>query len=268
MAPGAVLAFIACLPLILVLFRSSLLGRIPNYEKVLEMGKQYRITNWSLFWKCVYVLGIVLLGFLLHPLHHLDPGWFALFGGTVLCVASDRQEVEEVLHLVELDTLLFLAALFIVVEAAAQVGLIDAIGGIFALLFGATTLAARRAVAVTVILWVSAIASALLDNVPYTIAMVPVIEFLAYGNLGLPLPLMAWALGFGACLGGNGSLIAASVNIVGASMLDRAGHAMSFKRWLKAGVPVTVVSVAVVNAYMLLRYCLPGSSEYPMTPIV
>jgi Na+/H+ antiporter NhaD/arsenite permease-like protein len=268
MAPGAVLAFIACLPVILLLFRTALLGRIPNYEKVLDMANQYRITNWSLFWKCTYVLGMVLVGFLLHPLHHLDPAWLAVFGAVVLCVCSDKDDVEEVLHLVEWDTLTFLAALFIVVEAAVQVGLINEIGGIFAAVFGATPLAARKAVAVTLIIWVSAIASALMDNIPFTLAFVPILEYLAYANLGLPLPLMAWALGFGACLGGNGSLLAAGVNIVGASMLDRAGHPMSFKRWLRPGVPVTIVSVTVANAYMLLRYCLPSSKEYPLTPIV
>ena len=110
-------------------------------------------------------------------------------------------------------------------------------------------------------------ATALLDNVPFTVAMVPVIEVLAAANLGLPLPLLAWALAFGACLGGNATLIGASANIVAATLLDRSGYPMSFVRWLKGGVPVTLLSVAVVNVYMLLRYCLPGSKEYPPTPI-
>ena len=106
------------------------------------------------------------------------------------------------------------------------------------------------------------------NNVPFTITMVPVIEFLAASNLGLPLPLLAWALAFGACYGGNGTLVGASANIVGASILDRSGHPMTFVTWLKAGAPVMVLSVAVANVYMLLRYCLPGSTEYPPTPIV
>lgn len=97
--------------------------------------------------------------------------------------------------------------------------------------------------------------------------MVPVIEYLASSNLGLPLPLLAWALAFGACFGGNATMVAAGANIVASTMLDRAGYPMSFVRWLKGGVPVAALTLAVANAYMLLRYCLPGSTEYPPTPI-
>jgi Na+/H+ antiporter NhaD/arsenite permease-like protein len=98
--------------------------------------------------------------------------------------------------------------------------------------------------------------------------MIPVIELLAASNLGLPLPLLAWALAFGACFGGNATLIGASANIVGATLLDRSGYPMSFVRWLKGGVPVTLLSLVVANAYLLLRYCLPNSTEYPPTPIL
>jgi hypothetical protein len=110
--------------------------------------------------------------------------------------------------------------------------------------------------------------TALLDNVPCTLVMVPVIEFLAFSNLGLPLPLLAWTLGFGACFGGNGTLIGASANIVSASILERSGYPMPYVAWLRRGVPITLLSVVVANAYLLLRYCLPGSTEYPPTPIV
>ena len=86
--------------------------------------------------------------------------------------------------------------------------------------------------------------------------MIPVIEALAAESGGqLSLPILAWALSFGACFGGNGTIIGASANIVTAALAEKRGHKISFMLWLKAGVPATIASVAVVNAYMLLRYC-------------
>jgi len=264
-----------------------------------------------------------------------SPAWFAIIGATVLCISSDRLDVEELMHLVEWDMLIFFAALFCMVEGAIEVGLIDMIGGFLAGIIRAAPPEARRIVAIQILLWLSTIISgecarkiwscslvggdavaeagrerhnknkspapkqkhepklasltprpglapappspkkqqhqqraALLDNVPCTLVMVPVIEYLAANNLGLPLPLLAWALAFGACYGGNGTLIGASANIVGSSILDRSGYPMGYLRWLRWGVPVTLASVVVANAYMLLRYCLPGSTEYPPTPIL
>lgn len=90
--------------------------------------------------------------------------------------------------------------------------------------------------------------------VPYTITLIPVVKDLGAAGLGLPLRTLVWALSFGACLGGNGTLIGASANIVTAGLANRAGYKISFMYWLKLGMPAMVVSVAVVNAYMLARY--------------
>ena len=153
--------------------------------------------------------------------------------------------------------LLFFAAQFVMVEAAVEIGLIDMIGGWLQLIIRAAPPASRQIVAIEILLWASAVISGILDNIPYTITMVPVIEYLAAAGLGLDLEILAWALAFGACFGGNATLIGASANIVTATMLDRQGYTMSFVKWMYGGVPVTIVTVAVANVYMLLRYCLP-----------
>lgn len=256
MAPGVIMAAVACVPLILWLFRKTLLGPIQKYDEILEEVQAFRITDWDLFAKCSYVTGAVLIGFLLHPVHHVDPAWFAVLGAVVLCVCDSPMEVEKVVHTVEWDMLLFFAAMFIMIEASAEIGMISMIGGWLESAIRATPPASRTIVAIQILLWVSAVISGVLDNIPYTITMVPVIEYLAFAGLGLDLATLAWALNFGACFGGNATLIGASANIVTATLAERAGEKITFVGWLKPGIPVVIVSVAMADVWMLLRFCL------------
>lgn len=196
------------------------------------------------------------VGFLLHPVHHVDPAWFAVLGAVVLCVCDSPMEVEKVVHTVEWDMLLFFAAMFIMIEASAEIGMISMIGGWLESAIRATPPASRTIVAIQILLWVSAVISGVLDNIPYTITMVPVIEYLAFAGLGLDLATLAWALNFGACFGGNATLIGASANIVTATLAERAGEKITFVGWLKPGIPVVIVSVAMADVWMLLRFCL------------
>jgi Na+/H+ antiporter NhaD/arsenite permease-like protein len=171
----------------------------------------------------------------------------------VLCIAVAPMEVDEVMHAVEWDMLLFFAGQFVMVEAASEIGLINMVAGWLEAAIRAAPPSARLLVAVEILLWASAFISGILDNIPYTITMVPVIELLAAAGLGLPIKTLAWALAFGACFGGNATLIGASANIVTASLLDRSGHRCTFLSWLKAGIPMTLLTVGIANVYML-RY--------------
>lgn len=256
MAPGVLMAAVACIPLILFLYRHTLVPPIQRYQAMLEEVKSFRITDWDLFAKSAYVTLVVLIGFLLHPIHHVDPAWFAVLGAIVLCVCDAPMEVERVVHTVEWDMLLFFASMFVMIEASAEVGMISMIAGWLESAIKSAPEGSRLIIAIQILLWVSAVISGVLDNIPYTIVMVPVIEYLAFAGLGLELPTLAWALNFGACFGGNATLIGASANIVTATLAERAGHHITFFKWLKTGVPVTIVSVAMADIWMILRFCL------------
>ena len=110
-------------------------------------------------------------------------------------------------------------------------------------------------IAITLLLWVSSIASSILDNIPYTATLIPVIEFLSESLPDtLPIEILAWALSFGACLGGNGTLLGASANIVNAGISANKGYEISFLNFLYPGMLCMLLTVAISNIYMLVRY--------------
>ena len=155
----------------------------------------------------------------------------------------------------EWDTLLFFAGLFILVEVCAAMGLLEAIGHMLATYIESQEEEKQLTVAITLILWVSAIASSFLDNIPYTATMIPVIEILSDKLPDtLPLQTLAWALSLGACLGGNGTLLGASANIVTAGIATNKGYEISFVNFIYPGMLVMIVTVGISNIYMLIRY--------------
>tara|TARA_B110000971_G_C19837537_1_gene420992 strand:- start:6 stop:500 length:495 start_codon:yes stop_codon:yes gene_type:complete len=160
-----------------------------------------------------------------------------------------------VFETVEWDTLLFFAALFVMIEAMATMGLIRAIGEVLSGIIKASPEDMRLKVAIIVILWGSAIVSGFLDNIPYTATMVPVVKVLSQDvELDLPLKPLVWALSLGACLGGNMTLVGASANLVTAGSAEHAGHKLNFREFMKVGVPVSFISVAVASVYCILVY--------------
>jgi Na+/H+ antiporter NhaD/arsenite permease-like protein len=175
-----------------------------------------------------------------------------------MLLATDRHELEQPLEHVEWTTLLFFAGLFVLVHALQYLGVISFIGdyvtkGIEMFGTDAEGDLVRLAAAVLIILWVSAIASAFIDNIPYTATMIPVVMQIAH-DLNIDLGPMIWALAFGACLGGNGTLIGASANVVTAGMAEEAGYPISFNEFFKAGFPIMILTTAIVSVYMILVY--------------
>merc|ERR1711974_144803 len=170
-----------------------------------------------------------------------------------LLVAGVR-EIEEVLEKVEWGTLLFFAALFVLMRSLEEMGLITWIGDNTAkIIAGVPPGTPRLAAAVTLILWISAIVSAFVDNIPFATAMVPVIVILsADPELGLPPHPLVWALSFGNCFGGNGTLIGASANVVAAGMAEQEGYHISFNTFFKMGFPVMLVSTSIASVYLLV----------------
>jgi len=189
----------------------------------------------------------VLLGtivaFFLHGLLHLEPAVVALTGATVmLLVAAD--DVESALERIEWSTLFFFLGLFVMVGGLEQRGVVDEVAEWLADVSGGSPRAEGL-----IVLWGAAAGSAAVDNIPFTAAMIPVVDSLQGDEFDDGL---WWALALGACFGGNATMIAAAANVAASGILDRSGHPISFVRFLAVGVPVTVVSLLIATVYLLL----------------
>ncbi|KAK1796652.1 hypothetical protein P4O66_009675 [Electrophorus voltai] len=177
-----------------------------NWENnIQELQKKHRITDKILLVKCVSVLAIVIFMFFLNsfvPGIHLELGWIAVLGALWLLILADIQDFEIILHRVEWATLLFFAALFVLMEALAQLQLIDYIGEQTAALIKAVPEGERLAIAIILVMWVSALVSSLIDNIPFTATMIPVLLNLSQDtDVNLPVKPLIFALAMGACLG-------------------------------------------------------------------
>ncbi|XP_053676604.1 P protein-like [Anopheles nili] len=236
-------------------------GSVPveSYKATLEeMRRKYPIRSKSLLVKSAFTLAFVITFFFLHSapdIQKLSLGWTALLGALLLLILADREDIESVIARVEWSTLLFFAALFILMEALAELGLIDWIGKQTENVILSVSEESRLAVAILIILWVSAFASAFVDNIPLTTMMVKIAIGLAENEtLDLPLQPLVWALALGACLGGNGTLIGASANVVCAGVAEQHGYRFTFIEYFKVGFPVMVGSVIVSTVYLMFAH--------------
>jgi len=203
------------------------------------------ITDRGMLLRGLIVMGGVILGFMVHGLFHLQPATIALTGATVLMLWT-RTDPHHVLRDVEWTTLFFFIGLFILIEAVVHVGIIDRVAQAALRLTGGSL----RLTAI-LLLWFSAGASGVVDNIPYTATMIPLVKSLA---ANMPAEPLWWSLALGACLGGNSTLVGASANVVVASLAERSGHRISFKTFLIYGLPVTWLSLLLATAYVWLRY--------------
>uniref|UniRef100_A0A2H1WGD9 SFRICE_030366 n=1 Tax=Spodoptera frugiperda TaxID=7108 RepID=A0A2H1WGD9_SPOFR len=172
-----------------------------------DMKDKYKIRDKVLLVKCTVAITFVVIVFFLHSLpefNRVSLGWTALLGALLLLTLADREDLEPVLHRIEWSTLLFFAALFVLMEALSKLGLIEYIGGLTESVILKVDGNARLAVAILLMLWVSGLTSAFVDNIPLTTMMVRVVTSLGNNpTLNLPMAPLIWALSFGACLGGN-----------------------------------------------------------------
>ena len=193
--------------------------------------------------RAIGVLLATSVAFFLHAPLHIEPAVVALTGAAVmLLVAVD--DVEETLERVEWSTIFFFAALFVMVGGLEAQGVIASVADLLATLSGGD-----RTTEMLVILWGSAAGSAVVDNIPFTAAMLPVVDELQGSDFD---DGRWWALALGACFGGNATIIAAAANVAATGVLERAERPVSFMRFLAVGVPVTMISLVIATAYLLL----------------
>ncbi|KAG5886996.1 hypothetical protein JTB14_024214 [Gonioctena quinquepunctata] len=227
-----------------------------------ELEKQYPIRNKSLLVKSGITLLLVICVFFLHTipaLSKLGLGWTALLGALLLLLLYDNRDLESIFARVEWSTLLFFASLFIMMEALTRLGLIGWVGEQTESMVTSFSPNSRLAAAIALILWVSALASAFVDNLPLTSMMIRIAVNLSENEeLRLPLQPLVWALSFGACFGGNGTLIGSSSNIVCAGLAEQHGYRFSFMQFMKVGFPVLITSTLTVTFYLMTcSYCVP-----------
>ena len=236
-----------------------------KHKNVDLLRLRYGIKDVQLLKKSGAILALVILAFFAHSSFHHDlltVATIALGGAVLMLLVTSPHHVEEQLDAVEWTTIIFFAGLFIMIHGLEHMGMIDTIAnGISDTIKGASE-QNRLMISVLLLLWVSAIASAFIDNIPYTATMVPVVIKLAEDpELGLDLAPLAWALALGACLGGNGTIIGASANVVAAGLADEAGHDISFNRFFKTGYPIMLLSVALATVYCMVRYAIEWSNQ-------
>ena len=247
MAPLSVLLLALYLLSARWLFRDLLTVDPVLRAGLLDLNERDMITNPALLRRSLAVLGLTLVGFLLHGALHLEPATIALTGAIVLMVVA-RESPDEVLREVEWPTLFFFIGLFMLVAGVIEIGLIDAVADAIVAVTGGALASTSL-----LMLWLSAILSGVIDNIPYTATMIPVVEQLAEGQ---PNDGIWWALAMGADLGGNATIIGASANVILAGMAEREGHPISFGTFLRYGLPVTFCTMVVATAYLWLRYLL------------
>jgi Na+/H+ antiporter NhaD/arsenite permease-like protein len=193
----------------------------------------------------VPILLLTIAGFFLHRTLDLEPATIALAGATIMLLIS-RQSLEQTLAGIEWPTLFFFMGLFVMVGALEERGAIHEIAdGIASVTDG------DRTAELLGILWVSGIASGIVDNIPLTATMIPVVEQLQGAGRD---DGYWWSLSLGACLGGNATVVGAAANVAAAGLAARAGRRIGFVPFLKAGIPVTLASLVLCTGYVLLRY--------------
>ncbi|MDD5530087.1 MAG: ArsB/NhaD family transporter [bacterium] len=222
-------------------------AKIDNVDELLKkLKEEYKITDSQLLKKSLIVLGIVILMFITHGFLHMEVSIAALVGASLLLLISKVNIVDILEKEVEWPTLVFFMMLFIVVGAAESTGLIQMIANSVSKMSGGNI-----TTAILLIIWVSAIASSIVDNIPFTATMLPVVGYLTHTIPGAGNTLW-WALALGACLGGNGTLVGASANIVTAGLAEKRGYKITFFNYLKVCAPITIATLVVSSILLLL----------------
>ena len=250
MTPIVLISLPVVLSILYLMFRRGL-GGGENAEAVIaNMDAAGSIRDGVLLRRSLIILGLVIVAFFLHGALHLEAATIALFGAAALVLYS-RVNVEEVLRDVEWSTLLFFVGLFVLVGGLEVTGFV---GSIAQALTGVGE--GGSVTTAIVVIWGSGLASGIVDNIPFTATMIPVIQDLAEAeNLSeAQVKPLWWSLALGADFGGNLTLIGASANVVVAGMSERAGQRISFLKFMVYGIPVTVASLVVATVYVLVRY--------------
>ncbi|EPY2281352.1 ArsB/NhaD family transporter [Clostridium sporogenes] len=247
LAPVIIIILLVTLLGIKQLYKNSMKTSEEDKKKIMALDESKAIRDMSLMKKSLTVLALTLVGFLLHGSLGFESATIAIAGSAIL-LAISKVEPDEILQETEWGTIFFFIGLFIMTGVLEDVGIMEVLAQ--------KTLSVTKGHLVMTgifVLWISAFASAFIDNIPFVATMIPLIK--AMGTMGgMDVAPLWWALSLGACLGGNGTMIGASANLVVIGIAEKSGYKISFKDYFKLGFPVMIVSIIICTAYLLLFF--------------
>lgn len=247
LAPVVIIIFSVVMFILKVVYKKQLKVNPEKQLEIMKMDESLALKDIPLLKKSAAVLMFTILGFVLHQALHLESATVALVGAATLLLVS-KTDPEDVLLEIEWTTIFFFTALFVLVGGLESVGVID----FFAEKLLELT-SGNLFMMVILILWGSAIASSFLDNIPFVATMIPLIESLQRLSTVDVSPLW-WALALGACLGGNGTLVGASTNVIVSGMLHKHGNKLGFLQFMKLGLPIMLISIIISSVYLIVFY--------------
>ncbi|MCW6109388.1 ArsB/NhaD family transporter [Clostridium sporogenes] len=247
LAPVIVIILLITLLGIKQLYKNSMKTSEEDKKKIMALDESKAIRDRSLMKKCLTILFLTLVGFLTHGYLGFESATIAIAGSAIL-LAISKVEPDEILQETEWGTIFFFIGLFIMTGVLEDVGIMEVLAQ--------KTLSLTKGNLVMTgifVLWISAFASAFIDNIPFVATMIPLIK--AMGTMGgMNVAPLWWSLSLGACLGGNGTMIGASANLVVIGIAEKSGYKISFKDYFKLGFPVMIVSIIICTAYLLLFF--------------
>ncbi len=215
-------------------------------EDILNLDENKAIKDMVLLKKSLVIMFFILLGFMLHNIIKVESSVVALTGATTMLLIGN-QDIDEILSEIEWSTIVFFAGLFVIVGGLVEVGLIGTMSNT---IINATE--GQMVLTMIMILWLSAIISSFLDNIPFVATLIPLI--LTMQGQGIDVMPLWWATSLGACLGGNGTLIGASANIVLSNVGHKNGYPITFRHYIKIGFPLMILSIIISTGYLLIRF--------------
>lgn len=231
------------------LFRKQLAVSEEKKARIMKLNEKGFLKDPTLLRESLFILLLTIVGFFFNRLLGVDESTIAMCGAALMMLCYGKRGIGEIFKEIEWTTIIFFCGLFILVGALVDQGII--------------ALCSQELISITndnfesatvLILWVSGIFSALLDNIPYTATMIPLIEGFGAGADASAMQPLWWALSLGACLGGNGTLIGASANVIVSSLAQKAGWPLRFIEFTKYGLLITAVNLLLCTAYLVLKY--------------
>jgi Na+/H+ antiporter NhaD/arsenite permease-like protein len=232
------------------IYRNQLRTSSDLKASLMDLDEKAEITDKTLLIKSLTALTLTILGFFLHQLFQIESATVALAGAFLLLLLTGEKYLDMAFSKVEWTTIFFFIGLFVLVSGLIETGVISLLAEYSVHLTG------RNVVSTSIlILWVSAIASAFIDNIPFVATMIPMIKDM--GELGIHnLEPLWWSLSLGACLGGNGTLIGASANVIVAGLAAKEGYHITFAKFLLIAFPLMLLSIVICTLYIYLRYLI------------
>ena len=215
-------------------------------QAVMELDEEKAIEDRPLLYKSIVVMILVVFGFIFHSQIGFESATVALAAAAIMLLIG-KQNVEYIVSEVEWSTILFFVFLFVVVGGLDETGVI---GQLAQLVLDAAK--GHEVMMMMILLWASALLSSVLDNIPFVATLIPLV--LALEESGVDVTPLWWAISLGACLGGNGTLIGASANVVLSGISNKHGYPITFKTYTKVGFPVMLMTVVISMVYLLVRY--------------